>query len=447
VQRVGSAPQFQHAIAAIGLTAIALIVAMAMTGLRSGSYDVWVVVLLGPMLFVATLPALGRQALREQNPRLFWFLVSALVLKLVSSLVRYYITFEVYERADARDYHEWGVTLFRQFRDLNFETDLDLLSSTNFIRYFTGLVYAVIGPSKLGGFVLYSWLGFIGLFHFYRAFVTALPDGNRRMYGLFVFFLPTLLYWPSSIGKESWMMFGLGIACYGCARVLAGSTFGGLLPLGLGLWLSGLVRPHMAGLVAVSLAAAAIVRKPKSELRELAPIAKVLMLTSLGLLALFLTVRTSDFLQDKGIDTNTGVTDVIEQTSARTSSGGSQFAPTVLESPLRAPIAVATVLFRPFIFEAHNLQALAAAVEGSFLAIFSLVRWRSAVEAITRLRHSPYIGFVLIYSILFIVAFSGMANFGLLVRERTQLMPLYILMFCCSVGTNNGARDAGAQGS
>ena len=35
---------------------------------------------------------------------------------------------------------------------------------------------------------------------------------TRRRYALLVLFLPSLLFWPSSIGKEAWMTLALGLA-------------------------------------------------------------------------------------------------------------------------------------------------------------------------------------------------------------------------------------------
>ena len=55
---------------------------------------------------------------------------------------------------------------------------------------------------------------------FYRAFVTALPDADHHRYALLIFLWPTLVFWPSSIGKDCWLLFTLGIASLGAARVL-----------------------------------------------------------------------------------------------------------------------------------------------------------------------------------------------------------------------------------
>jgi hypothetical protein len=38
------------------------------------------------------------------------------------------------------------------------------------------------------------------------------------------------------------------------------------------------------------------------------------------------------------------------------------------------------------------------------------------------------VAFVLVYSGLFVVAFSSIANFGILARERTQLLPFFLVL-------------------
>ena len=92
-------------------------------------------------------------------------------------------------------------------------------------------------------------------------------------------------------------------------------------------------------------------------------------------------------------------------------------------------MAAVTVLFRPFVFEVHNLQSLMAAIEGTMLMLLCLLRIRWASTALRSLRKQPFVVFCLVYCGLFIVAFSGFANFGLLARERVQLYPLFLVLF------------------
>ena len=412
----------------VGLGLI-LVAGYVLTLSRQSTYETWSPLVVGPLLVLVSLPILARQARRENDRSLFWLLLLALALKLGGAIFRYYTTFALYHgRADAVGYHEWGVQISERFRDGTFRTGLDSLTSTNFIRFFSGVVETLVGPSMLGAFLIFSWLAFWGLFLFYRAYTIAVPEGRRRSYAHLLFFLPGLLFWPSSIGKESWMIFALGIAAYGVARFMSRSILPGVLISGLGLTLAALVRPHMAGLMAVALVVAYLVRRSPEEHRESAPVVKALWLVPLVIVAAVLIGRTNAYLAEKGIDTTKGPTSVVAQAGSQVSGGGSAFVPDLIESPKQAPIAVVTVLFRPFITEANNLQAYGSAIEGTFLLALTLVRGRWVFAAVRSVRRQPYVGFALFYSAIFVFAFSSLANFGLLVRQRTSLLPLYLVL-------------------
>ena len=298
---------------AIALAAICGWVAALLALMTSNGYDAAAPVLLGPIFVALSIPAFIAQARREGSNVLVWVLLAALVLKLASSVARHYVAFDLYSGfSDAVQFHEEGLRLRTQFLAGNFDTGLSSLTSTNFIRFLTGIVYTIIGPSRLGGFMAFSWLGFWGQFLFYRAFTVAVPEGRRRTYARLVFFLPSLLFWPSGIGKEAWMLFALGIVAYGAARMLSGSTLRGLAGAGLGLWLAAAVRPTSRGWPASRSRAPTCLDPRRWSFGELAPIVKVLSFALLAGAAVLLIARTDTFLEQSGIDTSVGVGSVVE---------------------------------------------------------------------------------------------------------------------------------------
>jgi hypothetical protein len=427
----GLSPSASPWISVFGVVAASVLIGSLVLLGAMGGPEATGALLVGPILFAVSLPVFFRRARLDGDRWILGLLILALLVKFVGSVVRYYVAFDVYGGvADAAGYHQTGARIAENFQVGRFETGLDSLSGTDFIRFLTGLVYTFTGPTGLGGFMVFSWIGFWGLYFFYRAFRVAVPEGRSHTYAKLVFFLPSLVFWPSSVGKEAWMMFSLGIAALGAARMLSGRTWRGLVVAGLGMWLAGVVRPHVAGLIALSLAAGYLFRRPRSELRGFAPVGKAIGLAAVTLLAVVLVIRTERFLEQSAIQTEGGVTAVLRQTSERTALGGSEFAPSVLESPLRAPVAVATVLFRPFLFEVSNAQGLAASLETTFLLGLVLVRWRWLGAALRSVRRQPYVAMAITYTGLFILAFSSFANFGLLARERAQLFPLFLVLIC-----------------
>lgn len=425
MQRVSTKAALGFAAALMAIYVVGLLLLMEMS-----SYETWGGFLVAPVVILVTLPLLVRQAAREGDRSLFWLLLAALVVKLGGALVFHFVAYDLYGGvADAATYHGGGLQVAERWRAGN-DSGLDSLTGVNFMWFLVGILYRIIGPTKFGGYLFFSWLGFLGLFFLYRAFTIAVPEGRARTYARLVFFLPSLAFWPSSIGKEAWMMLALGVAALGAARALSRKTWRGLLIAGLGLWMAALVRPHIAGLMGVALAVGYVFRRPREDLRQLAPIAKTLSMAVVAIVAVIAVVRAERFLRGAGVETERGVSGVQVSITTRTSEGGSYFAPSILQSPIQAPLAVLTVMFRPLPPEAHNVQSFAASLENSFLLLFALIRIPWIFAALKSVRRQPYIALAIVYTAGFIVAFSSFANFGNLVRQRVQVLPFFVALLC-----------------
>ena len=419
----------QGLIVGVGIALTAAYVGALMYLMPRTTYDTWGALFVGPLLLVATLPLLVREARREGEAWIFWLLLAALVLKLFGALLRAYVVSDVYGgEGDSLLYHSEGTRIAAGFWDGDYDTGLETLSDTDFIYFLTGVIYSATGPTFLGGFLVYSWLGFLGLFFFYRAFKVAVPDGRRSSYALLLFFLPSLVFWPSGIGKEAWMVFALGLAAYGGARAMSGALMRGIPVAAFGLWLCWVVRPHVAGLVAVALVVGfAVGRVPRKEFGRLL---KVFSIVVAIVVAGVMIREAKEFLSDSGIESFGGFGVTLTQTSERTGKGGSEFDPVIVETPLDFPAAALTVLFRPLPTEAGNTQALIASLEGTFLLILALVRFRWIVAAFLSVRKSAYVAFAFVFVGMFIVAYSSIANFGLLARQRVQVLPIMLVLLC-----------------
>jgi hypothetical protein len=415
-------------IVVLGFTLLAIYAISLM--FAASTYDTLVATLIGPALVLLSLPVLSRQAARENDRRLFWLLLIALLVKLILGAVgQLYVIKAAYGGvADATGYYREGWHLAPHFRNWDFNTGFHPLIGTNFIRVFTGIVLAVIGPSKTGAFMFFSWMGFWGLFFFYRAFVIAVPEGRSRTYARLVFFLPSLLFWPSAIGKDAWMVLALGIVAFGAARVLTGHLWHGLAIGAIGFWMGLMVRPHVAALAGVGLAAGYLMRPLRREFGVLAPVIKGIALLAVAVVALILVSRSSAYLREAGISNPTDVNAALGTVYQNTAIGGSNFVPSVVTSLGRAPGAAVAVLFRPILTDATNFQEWLAALEGTLLLLFTLARIRWIISALRSVVRQPFVALCLVYTVLFIVAFSSFANFGLLMRERSSVLPFFLIL-------------------
>ena len=433
-------------IAPVVVAAAAYLVALSWA-MQHSTYDVWGGMIVLPVLLTVTLVVVTRGARREGDVRMVNILAAAVVVKLVvGTLSRYVLIYGVYGSGDAQGYHGAGRIIAASLRRGHFPAELGGGGEgTQALNLVTGVVYTVIGPTRLGGFFVFSWFAFLGLFLFYLAYRLAFPQGKHHRYAKLLFFLPTLVFWPSSLGKEAWLMLSLGLSVYGAARIFA-RRHGGFVILGLGFAAIVVVRPHMAVLVFLGLALGYLLRPARG--RHAIPSRVVAGGKALGIATLavagFLVVGAfQDYFDLQALD-RTAVNELLESTSDRSAGGGSAYEPlNVVDNPLTFPLAVVTVLFRPFPFEAHNAQALAASLEGALLLGFFVMAAPRVVAGLRRSWRSPFIAMCLTYSLLFIVAFSALGNFGIIARQRSLVYPFVIVLLTLPMGRRAAVGDPG----
>jgi len=411
-------------VAAVGLAAWAFAWAM-----EHATYDTVAGVYVGIVLGIASVVCGRALARRETDRVVAALLVIAPLAKLVTAIARFGVTFVLYDgSADAGIYHHHGIRLAQLYEQGIFNADLEQpFVGSGAIRALAGLLYTVTGPTLLGAFFVFSWIGFWGLYLFYRAFVMAVPDGDRRRYAILVLLLPSLLFWPSSLGKEAVMTFSLGVVAYGSARLLTHRPRG-LLVVVTGLAIMVAVRPHVGAMAAVALIGAYASRRSPKSASLTAPLAKLVGLTLLGVALLVVVTQTRDLL---GIDRfnrdalEAARSEVVE----RTDEAGSAFKPSATDfRPLKFHVAITSVLFRPFPWESDNAQAAVASLEGVSLMALFVLGWRRLVTAVRTVLRSPYVVMCLTYTVLFTYGFSSFANFGILTRQRVQVLPFVLVL-------------------
>jgi hypothetical protein len=281
--------------------------------------------------------------------------------------------------------------------------------------------------------MVFTWVGFWGTYLCYRAFVRAVPEGNHRTYGLLIFLWPSMLFWPSGIGKEAFMTGAIGLTVYGAARMFTRARLGFAL-LGAGLGATALVRPHITLILFAAIAAGYLLRPAGPRATVLSPFAKVCGVLILAAGSVVILQQAQSFLQVDNLSA-AGVNRVISDAQERTNEGGSTFEAEAVTSPMDMPRAAATVLFRPFPWEAHNPQALVSAAEGMFL-LYLCWRNRARLRRLPIHLKSSYPAFCVLYTTMFVFAFSTFGNFGILARERVQVLPFVLALVCLPLRPN-----------
>jgi hypothetical protein len=354
------------------------------------------------------------------------------VAKLAGTAAYYRVIADVYGFGDVTRYVRAGRELAPIIRSGTMPEQAQA-TGTPFTEFLTGVVFAVFGSSELIGYYVFSLLSFVGMVAFLKAFQLAVPEGNHRRYALFVLLMPTMVYWPSTIGKDAWLVFMLGMATYGAARILRGARFA--YPLtALGLLGMAAVRPHMALLFTLSFAAAYLLRLGRGDTHRGASA----WFAGLALVLGGVLFAATNFSEEMGSGSQeqrvsisqvrTDAEEVMEATERNTRFGGSEFENRPVEGTVGFVYAVLTLPFRPFPHETENFQAKVASAEGLFLLALVLLSARRLARLPSAVVRSPYFTFSAVYTGGFLVAFSSFANFGLLSRQRSQLLPFLLVL-------------------
>ena len=370
-----------------------------------------------------------------QGRILFNVLLASFGLKLFAAWFRFY----AHLLADAFVYSETGAEIAEQLSRGQWPALPDY-TGTEFVRLLTGLVYFVTGPTTYGATILWAWIGLLGMLFFYKAFTTAFPNGDRRLFMLMIFFYPSMLLWTSSISKDALVVFSLGMAAYGTARMKNRIDFPALWWLAVGTTGMLVVRPHIAGVFVVALAAFALTRPIRAGM--MTPVIRLFSLLLFVAIAVAVVRTAAGFVRLESLAAQ-DVLEFIEVRRERTMQGGSAFEQVNPTTPSGLALAIPTVLFRPFPWEANNVFALVAALEGLGLFMLIVYRWRSVVAALAGSLRDGYLLMMLVYSLLFIFFFSAIANFGIIARQRVQLFPFIFMMIAYLAARPRRQRSVG----
>jgi hypothetical protein len=386
-------------------------------GYGASQSGVLVAIVLTP--FVILLATVARH--REHTFDLGGVIIASWGMHLIAAYFRFG------EAVDALDYNSSGRDLATSFRGLDFFVDTGReVPGTGSVRYLTGLIHVVTGSTFFATFLIFTALSFLGVYWFYRAFEIGFPNGDRKRYALLLFFWPTLVYWPSSLGKDACLVAAIGLATFGVARLLQHRR-GGLTITALGTLAAAMIRPHVAMIIVIALMAALLLRRSRGDgVGRLT--AKVFAVGLLLVGGSVLSSATAEFLDLENLGISS-VNEALDTTVIRTNQGGSAFTPVRATNPIMYPLSFVTVLYRPFPGEAgSDVDGLLASGAAAALLLLTLVSFRRITGAIRNLRSEPFVMYAFSYMLVFVYVFSVIGNFGILDRQRTQLLPLLFVM-------------------
>lgn len=411
---------------------------MAAFGLNHMNFDQWSGIMTLTALTAVTIPLLSWLTRKDGDPELMQLLSWGLVATVAGMLVQTFVAKYVYkDSADAVTYIGGArelAQLMKQGVFTNIPPGMEgRPPETQRVALVLSFVYLVTGASRWAGSLVFAWLSFGGRILMWRALKRAVPEADHKRYLLLLLFFPSLVFWHGTVGKEPLMMLSLGVVSYGVALLLSDKVrLGSIVVFVSGVGGLVVIRPHYGALAVLALGVGSIVGTlgglgGGSSLRS--TFVRVVALGVLLVVSVIVLSQTARFFGNE--NSESGLGEALDRTLNQTAIGGSSFVPPSVQSPVELPLGIVTVFFRPLIWEAKGASTGLAALESSALLVMGLVGWRRLAGSARLMLRRPYLVFVATFSGGFVVAFSYIANFGILARQRTVMLAL-VLAFLAS---------------
>lgn len=289
------------------------------------------------------------------------------------------------------------------------------------VQYLTMLLVQISGLSFLGTFLFYNIFGSIGLLAFDACLriATQSKSKNIRRLATLIVFLPSVSFWSSAIGKDALSFMATGLALWASLELNRRTVM-----MGIAVALMLLVRPHIAGMMMMGLMVAVLVQQKT-------PLLKKVLLGSVATMVAAVMVPFALKYAGMGESNDAeALMNYVESRQAHNMEGGGG----VDISSMSLPMQLFTYLFRPLIFEARTVFALAAAIDNLILLYLFVMGGRAL------LGKRPYIYrenrmFLWVYALLaWLVLAMTTANLGIAMRQKWMFAPMLIFLFISVMG-------------
>lgn len=292
-----------------------------------------------------------------------------------------------------------------------FEYNISHELGTYFIEAINYIPVNFFGMSFFANTMFYSMLGSFGLSCFYAVVLKLVPF-NTKVYGYMVFptlfFLPSMHFWSSGVGKDTLMFMSIGMFVYGMLLPL--KRIGWIVIAAL---LSFAIRPHIVLFMALSFGVTTLIGTKISTFKKI-----LILLIFIGAgIAILPTVMS--FVNIESLSVSSISAKAEGQSKLLQVGSGSSV--DVSSYPL--PLKIFTFIFRPLFFDAHNMNSLLASFENLLLLSLSFRAFRfrpkATYTAAPTIVKALFV-FLLIGAFLFSIT---LGNLGLMIRMRNMFLP------------------------
>jgi hypothetical protein len=288
-------------------------------------------------------------------------------------------------------------------------------TQTEFMNFITWPFANLLGLSYNSVMLIFSYLGFQGIVLSYLVAKENTPR-LRPITGSFsileyLFLLPNLHFWSSSIGKGSMMLLAVGLLLFGLSRFTYRKFY---ILLGVGIIF--LVRPHI--LYAFLLGTVVAILFSSKGLKTSIKVGFFLIAL---LFLFFISDDVTELTGGSGLnvfDSNMLVhrNAELSKSNSGVNTGGGQI------------VKLFTFWFRPLFVDSPGVLGIIVSFENTFMLYLFLMLLRNGLKK-WRMLNTYYR--ILIFSFLFAsIALAQVGgNLGIIMRQKSQIMPLFFIVF------------------
>ena len=287
--------------------------------------------------------------------------------------------------------------------------------------------------------LFFAALAFSGLWKLYLFFYEQLPRLHKQ-FAISILYFPTLAFWSAGLLKDSLCIAALGWLTYGLYNLLykKKSVFKNVLIIFISAYFLTIIKVYIL-LAYVPFFILFIILKNLQHIkfklfRYL--VAPLLIGLSMYAFTQTLTAYNDDLGAYAVEDLTSSISNlnrVIESRTGREDAAsnfslGSEFDGSFRGLIKIAPVAVGTTFFRPFIWEAHKISQLMAALESLLLMFFTLYILLKAglLRFIKWIFKDPLLMYCFLFAVVFgVFVGASTLNFGTLVRYKIPCLPFF----------------------
>ena len=292
--------------------------------------------------------------------------------------------------------------------------------------------YAVIN-------LFFASLAFSGLWKLYKFFYEQYPKMHKQ-FAISILYFPTLAFWSAGLLKDSLCIAAIGWLTYSVYGLLykRKSLIKNAIIISISAYFLTVLKVYIL-LAYVPIFVLFILLKSLQGIKfkflryTFAPALIAVIIFGFAQVLSSYNDELGAYAVEDLTSSISHLNEVIEQRTGREDASsnfslGATFDGTFSGLIKIAPVAVATTFFRPFIWEAHKISQLMAAMESLVLMFFTIyVIFKSGLFTFLKLIIAdPLIMYCFLFAVVFgLFVGASTLNFGTLVRYKIPCLPFY----------------------